>query len=40
MKHPDYKIPEVTVESVLKHVSVAEGLEKYEAIKEWEYIEG
>ncbi|TKG91530.1 hypothetical protein EYV94_21120 [Puteibacter caeruleilacunae] len=36
----DYYIPEVTVESVLKHVSVAEGFEKYEAIKEWEYIEG
>lgn len=30
-------IPEVSVESVLQHVSVAEGMRKFEVIKDWEY---
>lgn len=34
----DEFIPEVTVESVLKHPSVKEGYKKFEAIKDWEYL--
>jgi hypothetical protein len=34
------EIPEVTVESVLKHPSVEEGYKKFEPIKDWEYLEG
>ena len=30
-------IPEVTVESVLQHPSVAEGMKKFEEIKDWKY---
>ncbi|MDP3431569.1 MAG: hypothetical protein Q8T04_01190, partial [Bacteroidota bacterium] len=30
-------IPEVSVESVLQHRSVAEGMTKFEEIKDWEY---
>lgn len=36
----DIQIPEVSVESVLKHPSVIEGYKKFEPIKDWEYIEG
>ncbi|MCK4919936.1 MAG: hypothetical protein KAS71_02755 [Bacteroidales bacterium] len=36
----DEQIPEVSVESVLKHPSVKEGYKKFEAIKDWEYLEG
>jgi hypothetical protein len=36
----DQQIPEVTVESVLQHPSVAEGLRKFEPIKDWEYLQG
>lgn len=34
------ELPEVTVESVLTHPSVEEGYRKFEAIKDWDYIEG
>ena len=34
------EIPEVTVESVLKHPSVKQAYKKFELIKNWEYIEG
>ncbi len=34
------ELPEVSVESVLTHPSVREGYEKFEAIKDWEYLEG
>ncbi len=33
-------LPEVTVESVLTHPSIKEGYKKFEAIKDWEYLEG
>ena len=33
----DELIPEVTVESVLQHPSVAEGMTKFEEIKDWKY---
>ena len=33
----DEYLPEVTVESVLKHPSVAEGMKKFEEIRDWEY---
>ncbi len=33
----DELIPEVSVESVLQHPSVAEGMAKFEEIKDWEY---
>jgi hypothetical protein len=36
----DQLIPEVTVESVLKHPSVMEGHKKFSEIKDWEYIKG
>lgn len=36
----DNLIPEVSVESVLKHPSVAEGYLKFEPIKDWEYVKG
>jgi len=36
----DKELPEVTVESVLKHPSVREGYNKFEPIKDWEYMEG
>jgi hypothetical protein len=36
----DKALPEVTVESVLTHPSVKEGHKKFEAIKDWEYLEG
>lgn len=36
----DELIPEVTVESVLKHPSVWEGHQGFEEIKDWEYIRG
>lgn len=34
------EIPEVSVESVLKHPGVAEGYKQFEPIKDWEYLEG
>lgn len=34
----DSLIPEVSVESVLQHPSVKEGFNKFEEIKDWEYI--
>lgn len=33
----DQLIPEVTVESVLKHPSVAEGIKRFQEIKDWKY---
>jgi len=36
----DKELPEVSVESVLTHPSVEEGYKKFEAIKDWEYLEG
>jgi hypothetical protein len=36
----DKLLPEVSVESVLHHPSVLEGYKKFEAIKDWEYLEG
>ncbi len=33
----DELIPEVTVESVLQHPSVAEGMRKFQEIKDWKY---
>ncbi len=36
----DNLIPEVTVESVLQHRSVAESYPDFEPIKDWEYLEG
>jgi len=33
-------LPEVSVESVLQHPSVQDGYKKFEAIKDWEYLEG
>ncbi len=36
----DELIPEVPVESVLQHPSVKEGFKSFEAIKDWEYLEG
>lgn len=36
----DTKIPEVSVETVLTHPSVAEGYKDFEPIKNWEYLEG
>jgi len=36
----DKELPEVTVESVLSHPSVKEAYKKFEAIKDWEYLEG
>lgn len=36
----DVLIPEVSVESLLKHPSVQEGYEKFEEIKDWEFVEG
>jgi len=33
-------LPEVTVESVLTHPSVAEDYHRFEEIKDWEYLEG
>jgi mRNA-degrading endonuclease RelE of RelBE toxin-antitoxin system len=34
----DEFIPEVTVESVLQHPSVAEGMTKFQEIKDWKYL--
>lgn len=34
------ELPEVSVESVLQHPSVQEGYKKFEAIRDWEYVEG
>ncbi len=34
------ELPEVTVESVLQHPSVAEECKKFEEIKDWEFLEG
>lgn len=34
------ELPEVTVESVLQHPSVAEGHKSFAEIKDWEYIRG
>ncbi|MBN1769572.1 MAG: hypothetical protein JXR50_02760 [Prolixibacteraceae bacterium] len=34
------EIPEVSVESVLKHPGVAEGYKQFEPIKDWNYLEG
>jgi hypothetical protein len=36
----DDKLPEVSVESILKHPSVAEGYKLFEPIKDWEYVKG
>jgi hypothetical protein len=36
----DDLIPEVTEESVLQHPSVAESFQKFELVKDWEYIKG
>jgi len=36
----DDLIPEVSVESVLKHPSVEEGCKNFEEIKDWEYLQG
>ena len=36
----DREIPEVSVDSVLTHPSLGEAYKKFEAIKDWEYIEG
>ncbi len=36
----DKELPEVSVESVLSHVSVQEDYKKFEPIKDWEYLEG
>ncbi len=36
----DTQLPEVTVESVLKHPSIEEDYKKFEPIKDWDYIEG
>jgi len=33
-------LPEVSVESVLQHPSVKDGYRKFEAIKDWQYVEG
>lgn len=33
-------IPEVPVESVLTHPSVQDGYKKFEAVKDWEFVEG
>ncbi|MFV0590599.1 MAG: hypothetical protein ACK5M7_04380 [Draconibacterium sp.] len=34
------ELPGVSVESVLTHPSVKEGYKKFDAIKDWEYLEG
>ncbi len=34
------EIPEVTVESLLQHPSTIEGFNKFEEIKDWEYLRG
>lgn len=34
------KIPEVSVESILQHPSAKEGFKKFEAIRDWDYVEG
>jgi hypothetical protein len=36
----DDLIPEVSVESILKHPTVMEGYKKFEPIKDWDYIKG
>lgn len=36
----DTLLPEVSVESVLQHPSVAEEYKKFEDVKDWEYLEG
>ncbi len=36
----DKLLPEVSVESLLTHPSTIEGYRKFEAIKDWEYLEG
>ncbi len=36
----DGQLPEVTVESVLQHPSIAEGIRGFEAIRDWAYLEG
>ena len=36
----DKELPEVSVESVLTHPSAKEAYKKFEAIKDWEYLEG
>jgi hypothetical protein len=36
----DSQIPEVSVESVLTHPSVAEGHKQFEEIEDWEYLKG
>lgn len=36
----EQELPEVSVESVLTHPSVAEGYKKFEPIQDWEYLEG
>jgi hypothetical protein len=35
----DKELPEVSVESVLTHPSAKEAYKKFEAIKDWEYLE-
>jgi hypothetical protein len=34
------EIPEVTVESVLQHPSVKQAGQKFDTIKDWEYVSG
>lgn len=34
------ELPEVSVESVLTHISVKEGYKKFDEIKDWDYLEG
>lgn len=36
----DIELPEVSVESVLKHPSVKESWSRFEPIKDWEFLEG
>jgi hypothetical protein len=36
----DNELPEVSVESLLKHPSVEEGHKKFEPIKDWKYLNG
>jgi hypothetical protein len=36
----DAQLPEVSVESVLKHPSVEEGYKTFEPVKDWKYLEG
>jgi hypothetical protein len=36
----DAQLPDVSVESVLKHPSVEEGYKTFEPVKDWKYLEG